>query len=71
MNKKLITYKKSGVDIAKADKFIKFISKVSSKKKGNKKFNNIGGFGSISNIPPNIKKPKIVACTDGVELKLK
>ena len=70
MNKKLITYKKSGVDIAKADKFIKFISKISSKKRGNKKFNNIGGFGSISNIPPNIKKPKIVACTDGVGTKV-
>ena len=70
MNKKLITYKKSGVDIAKADKFIKFISKISSKKRGNKKFNNIGGFGSISNIPTNIKRPKIVACTDGVGTKV-
>jgi phosphoribosylformylglycinamidine cyclo-ligase len=70
MNKKLFTYKKSGVNIAAADKFINFISKISSKKRGNKKFNNIGGFGSISDIPNNIKKPKIVACTDGVGTKV-
>ena len=70
MNKKIFTYKKSGVNILEADKFINFISKISSKKKGNKKFNNIGGFGSISNIPKGIKRPKIVACTDGVGTKI-
>ena len=70
MNKNLFTYKKSGVDIKAADKFIKFISNISTKKKGKKKFNNIGGFGSISNIPNNIKDPKIVACTDGVGTKI-
>ena len=69
MNKNLLTYKKSGVDIKAADKFIKFISSISSKKKGKKKFNNIGGFGSITNIPNNLKNPKIVACTDGLVLK--
>jgi phosphoribosylformylglycinamidine cyclo-ligase len=70
MNKKLFTYKKSGVNIDAADKFVSFISKISSKKRGNKKFNNIGGFGSISNIPKDIKRPKIVACTDGVGTKI-
>ncbi len=70
MNKNLLTYKKSGVDIKAADKFIKFISSISSKKKGKKKFNNIGGFGSITNIPKNFKNPKIVACTDGVGTKI-
>ena len=70
MNKKLFTYKKSGVNISAADKFVNFISKISSKKRGNKKFNNIGGFGSISNLPKNIKRPKIVACTDGVGTKV-
>jgi len=70
MNKNLLTYKKSGVDIKAADKFIKFISSISSKKKGKKKFNNIGGFGSITNIPNNFKNPKIVACTDGVGTKI-
>ena len=70
MNKKAFTYKKSGVNIDSADKFVSFISSISSKKKGNKKFNNIGGFGSISNLPKNIKRPKIVACTDGVGTKI-
>ena len=70
MNKNLLTYKKSGVDIKAADKFIKFISGISSKKKGKKKFKNIGGFGSITNIPNNLKNPKIVACTDGVGTKI-
>jgi len=70
MNNNVFTYKKSGVNIDAADKFVKFISNISSKKRGNKKFNNIGGFGSISNIPKNVKKPKIVACTDGVGTKI-
>ena len=70
MNKRLLTYKKSGVDINAADKFVNFISSLSSKKKGKKKFSNIGGFGSISDIPNNIKQPKIVACTDGVGTKI-
>ncbi len=70
MNKNLLTYKKSGVDINAADKFVKFISLISSKKRGRKKLNNIGGFGSITNIPKNFKNPKIVACTDGVGTKI-
>tara|TARA_B100001057_G_scaffold44231_1_gene39512 strand:- start:849 stop:1877 length:1029 start_codon:yes stop_codon:yes gene_type:complete len=70
MNKKIFTYKKSGVNIAAADKFVSFISKISSKKRGNKKVDNIGGFGSISNLPKNIRNPKIVACTDGVGTKI-
>ena len=70
MNKKTFTYKKSGVNINAADKFVNFISAVSSKKKGKKKFSNIGGFGSISDIPNHIKQPKIVACTDGVGTKI-
>ena len=70
MNKKKFTYKKSGVNIKAADKFVDFISRVSAKKRGKKKFSNIGGFGSITNIPSNIKQPKIVACTDGVGTKI-
>ena len=70
MKKNLFTYKKSGVNIDAANKFVNFIANISSRKKGNKKFNNIGGFGSISNLPSNIKNPKIVACTDGVGTKI-
>ncbi len=70
MKKNKFTYEKSGVNINASDKFIKFISNISTKNKGKKKFDNIGGFGSISDIPGNLKKPKIVACTDGVGTKI-
>ena len=70
MKKQKFTYEKSGVNISSADKFVKFISNISTKNKGNKKFKNIGGFGSITNIPRNIKNPKIVASTDGVGTKI-
>ncbi len=70
MNKNIFTYKKSGVNIKAADSFVKFITKISTKKRNKKKFGNIGGFGSINSIPNNIKKPKIVACTDGVGTKI-
>jgi len=70
MKKKKFTYEKSGVNISAADNFVKFISSISPKNKGKKKFKNIGGFGSITNIPKNLKNPKIVACTDGVGTKI-
>ena len=37
MNNNFFTYKKSGVDIKAADKFVKFISNTSLKKKRQKK----------------------------------
>ena len=70
MKKNKFTYLKSGVNIKAADNFVKFISNISTKNKGNKKFKNIGGFGSISDIPKGFKKPKIVASTDGVGTKI-
>ena len=70
MNNNKFTYQKSGVNISAADKFVDFISKITKRKKKTSSFNNIGGFGSISDIPKNIKQPKIVACTDGVGTKI-
>ena len=70
MKKNKFTYEKSGVNINAADNFVKFISNISTKNKGNKKFKNIGGFGSISNIPKKFKRPQIVASTDGVGTKI-
>ena len=68
MKKKKFTYQKSGVNINAADSFVKFISRISSKNKGQKKFNNIGGFGSISHIPRNLKP--FVYYTVFLEIKL-
>jgi phosphoribosylaminoimidazole synthetase len=75
MKKKHNSYKKSGVNISIANKFVDHIAKISKKnvKKTDKSFNgeNIGAFGSvfdISNI--KIKDPLIVSCTDGVGTKI-
>ena len=69
------SYKKSGVNISLANKFVKHINKLSrnvgKKTKNSIDKDNIGGFGSlfdISNI--KIKDPVIVSCTDGVGTKL-
>ena len=70
MNKSSLTYKKSGVNIKEADKFVKFISLNSKNTKQNSKYNNIGSFGSITNIPKTFQSPQIVACTDGVGTKI-
>ena len=75
MKKMQNSYKKSGVNISLANKFVKHINRL-SKNVGKKTKNsidkdNIGGFGSlfdISNI--KIKDPVIVSCTDGVGTKL-
>ncbi len=65
-----LTYTKSGVNIKKADKFVKYISNVSRKANKSGDFKNIGGFGAISHIPNNLKKPHIVTSTDGVGTKI-
>ena len=70
MNNKSLTYQKSGVNIKAADIFVKYISSKSKNRKNGANFQNIGGFGSISDIPNNIRNPKIVACTDGVGTKI-
>ena len=65
-----LTYEKSGVNIKAADKFVNYISSISKKRENSKKFQNIGGFGSITKIPKNIKNPQLVASTDGVGTKI-
>ncbi len=69
------SYKKSGVNISIANKFVKHIAKISKKNvkktKNSFNFDNIGAFGSafdISNI--KIKDPVIISCTDGVGTKI-
>ena len=51
MKKNYNTYKKSGVNMATADKLVDYISKISRKtyknNKGVKSFTNIGSFGSV------------------------
>jgi len=70
MNNTKFTYQKSGVNITTADKFVDFISNKTRQKKNKSKFKNIGGFGSITDIPKIYKNPKLVASTDGVGTKI-
>ena len=69
------TYKKSGVNMATANKLINYISKISRKtyKKNTeeKSFKNIGSFGSIYDLSRlKMNNPIIVASTDGVGTKI-
>ena len=70
MRSKNFTYEKSGVSIKKADKFIKFISSSTKKSKKSGKFKNIGGFGALTKLPSNSKRPYLVTSTDGVGTKI-
>jgi phosphoribosylaminoimidazole synthetase len=75
MKKNYNTYKKSGVNMATADKLVNYISKISRKtyKKNTEKrsFRNIGSFGSVFNLSQlKMKNPIIVSSTDGVGTKL-
>ena len=65
-----LTYSKSGVNIPKADSFVKFISSLARKSSKSGDFKNIGGFGAISPIPRQLKNPHIVTSTDGVGTKI-
>ncbi len=65
-----LTYQKSGVNIKAADKFVKFLSSISKKRQKSKNFQNIGGFGSITEIDRKTKNPQLVASTDGVGTKI-
>ena len=75
MQKTKNTYKKSGVNIGLADRFVEHIAKI-SKKNVKKKIkyldkDNIGAFGSVFDISKiKIKDPLIVSSTDGVGTKL-
>jgi len=75
MKKTYNTYKKSGVNMATADKLVNYISKIAKKtyKKNNEiqSFKNIGSFGSIFDLSKlKMKNPIIVSSTDGVGSKL-
>ena len=70
MTSSKLTYRKSGVNIPKADSFVKFISAVTKKSGKSGDFKNIGGFGAISKIPKQLKDPHIVTSTDGVGTKI-
>ena len=66
MRKSNLTYRKSGVNIKAADKFVNYISSLAKKHSNSKETKNIGSFGSISKIPKSYSDGYLVASTDGV-----
>ena len=75
MEKTKNSYKKSGVNIALANTFVKHIAQISKKNdkknKRTKNIDNIGAFGSTFDLSKSkIKDPVIVSCTDGVGTKI-
>ena len=65
------SYKKSGVDVKKAEKLIKTARPIISSTKNKNSLGEVGGFGGLFKInTSNYKNPLFVAATDGVGSKL-
>lgn len=68
---KPITYKDSGVDIAKADRLIGDLKTRIKATHNVNVLNMIGGFAALTEVPRSYKNPVLVSSTDGVGTKLK
>jgi phosphoribosylformylglycinamidine cyclo-ligase len=68
---KTITYKDSGVDIAKADRLIDTLKDRIKATHNVNVLNMIGGFAALTEVPRSYKNPVLVSSTDGVGTKLK
>jgi phosphoribosylformylglycinamidine cyclo-ligase len=68
---KTITYKDSGVDIAKADRLIDTLKERIKATHNVNVLNMIGGFAALTEVPRSYKNPVLVSSTDGVGTKLK
>ncbi len=66
----MITYKKSGVDIDKANEFVKAISKMVRPTRRKEVICDIGGFSGLFSVSKKYKNPVLVSSTDGVGTKL-
>jgi phosphoribosylformylglycinamidine cyclo-ligase len=69
--KSSLTYKKAGVDIAKANRFVDDIKALTKKTLTKSVLNRPGSFGALFNLDlRGIKNPVLVSSTDGVGTKL-
>lgn len=66
----MLDYKKSGVDIDKADKFVDTIALMAGSTMRKEVLCDIGGFSGLAMVPKKYKEPVMVASTDGVGTKL-
>ena len=67
----MIDYKKSGVNIDRADDFVNDISRLARSTRRKEVICDIGGFSALTSIPKKYKEPILVSSTDGVGTKLK
>lgn len=68
----VMTYKKSGVDVDKANSFVESIKPYARMTRRPEVVAGIGGFGALCRIPDKkYKEPLLVSSTDGVGTKLK
>ena len=67
----MLTYKKAGVDVEKADSLIKSLKEKIQSTFNPFVLNPIGGFAALTEIPTGYKEPVLVSSTDGVGTKLK
>jgi phosphoribosylformylglycinamidine cyclo-ligase len=67
----ILTYKKAGVDVEKADRYIASIKEKIHHTFNQYILNGVGGFGSLIEVPKGYKNPVLVSSTDGVGTKLK
>jgi len=69
---KPLSYKKSGVDIDKAEQFVESLKPLALMTRRPEVLTGIGGFGALCRLPRrNYKEPILVSSTDGVGTKLK
>jgi phosphoribosylformylglycinamidine cyclo-ligase len=66
----MISYKDSGVDKEEGYKAVDMIKEAVSRTHGLGVLSGLGSFGSLFELPPNVKNPVLVSGTDGVGTKL-
>ncbi|MGH7197531.1 MAG: phosphoribosylformylglycinamidine cyclo-ligase [Candidatus Omnitrophota bacterium] len=67
-----VTYKRSGVDVDKANSFVESIKPLARMTRRPEVLAGIGGFGALCRLPQRkFKRPVLVSSTDGVGTKLK
>jgi phosphoribosylformylglycinamidine cyclo-ligase len=67
----MIDYKRSGVNIDRANDFVKDIGRMAKATTRKEVICDIGGFSALTSIPKKYREPILVSSTDGVGTKLK
>ena len=65
-----LSYRDAGVDIEAGNEAVRRISAMVAKTRRPEQVSDIGGFAGMMGLPPGMKEPLLVSCTDGVGTKL-